>query len=382
MTTEDALSDERIVAERLFQILIVDGGGTPDALGPRLDRNISALRAEHPDAKHSLLSGDDLRCFISAHFSARVLAAYDVLAPYAYKSDLGRACLLYAFGGLYVDIGVRFVSPFRFPRTAGLAGFRDQVICEKHVCSLMNAVLYSRPQRPEMLRLIDAIVEHAETRFYGPTPLDPTGPPLLGRVVAAANDMDAYYFGDFVAATPGRATRNTLFIDPAARLVAIGKTAEGGDLGDLQTTGTNNYNDFWRARRAYGEFEATWTFNQPEIHVGIATRTAEGIEFRRGSRGCATFGPYATLFPGSYRATLLFRVGSRLDGVAVDVTARCGDTILVATTPAEEITADPQTLSLPLKLDRLMKEVEIRIHVNGDAEGHLLSIRIENAKAA
>lgn len=67
-----------------------------------------------------------LRDFIATTFSADVLEAYDNLRPLSYKADLGRFCLMHAFGGWYADITLRIISPLlsELP-VQGIGFFRD-----------------------------------------------------------------------------------------------------------------------------------------------------------------------------------------------------------------------------------------------------------------
>ena len=39
------------------------------------------------------------------------LNCYQELIPGAYKSDLARLCLIYVYGGIYLDIGMSFTAP-------------------------------------------------------------------------------------------------------------------------------------------------------------------------------------------------------------------------------------------------------------------------------
>ena len=50
---------------------------------------------------------ETLRSFICQNYPHQVIAAYDSLKPYAYKSDLGRYCLLYKYGGWYAYISLK-----------------------------------------------------------------------------------------------------------------------------------------------------------------------------------------------------------------------------------------------------------------------------------
>src|ERR1019366_1082228 len=76
--------------KNIFQILIRDGQDFPAELPALVESNVRPIRSAHPDAVHQLLSGNEARSFIAAHFDSDVVAAYDLLKPYSYKADLAR----------------------------------------------------------------------------------------------------------------------------------------------------------------------------------------------------------------------------------------------------------------------------------------------------
>lgn len=106
--------------------------------------------------------------------------AFDKLIPGTFKSDLLRYCLLWIYGGFYMDLGGALLKPFeefiepdtsfytvKDPGSPGyLAGF-------------MGAV----PRHPILRAAIDMCVEHVNTCFYGSRDLEVTGPMLLKRAV-------------------------------------------------------------------------------------------------------------------------------------------------------------------------------------------------------
>ncbi len=77
------------------------------------------------DCIHYLFCDSDCRSFIAREYPPDVLMAYDRLIPTAFKADLWRYCVLYKYGGVYLDVklewGFRrgFRRGFRPPTTEG-----------------------------------------------------------------------------------------------------------------------------------------------------------------------------------------------------------------------------------------------------------------------
>ncbi len=81
------------IARDIYQILILDGGGLPSKLPEKLRLNIESVKLHHPDARHHLFGGNDVREFLKSNFDSDVLFAYDKLKPYSYKADLAKYML-------------------------------------------------------------------------------------------------------------------------------------------------------------------------------------------------------------------------------------------------------------------------------------------------
>ncbi len=71
------------------------------------------------DCAYYLYNDADCRAFIRSAFPPAVVAAYDRLIPTAFKADLWRYCVLYKFGGVYLDVKYRWGVP---PRDGGTRG--------------------------------------------------------------------------------------------------------------------------------------------------------------------------------------------------------------------------------------------------------------------
>ena len=51
--------------------------------------------------------------WVKNNFESDVLYAYDSLIPSSYKSDLFRYCILYKYGGIYLDIAFESQNNFK-----------------------------------------------------------------------------------------------------------------------------------------------------------------------------------------------------------------------------------------------------------------------------
>lgn len=133
---------------------------------------------------------DDTRCrdFIKDHYDARVVKAFDLLVPGAYKSDLWRYCILYKRGGVYMDIKCKCVVPLdACVALCSTVFVRDLPTINsdgtKNRNGLWNGFMISPPGNPIFKQCIDKVVENCEKRFYGKSSLDITGPCMIGGIV-------------------------------------------------------------------------------------------------------------------------------------------------------------------------------------------------------
>jgi hypothetical protein len=63
------------------------------------------------DCIHYLFHDEDCRAFIEREYPPDVLMAYDRLIPTAFKADLWRYCVLYKYGGAYLDVKYKWGGP-------------------------------------------------------------------------------------------------------------------------------------------------------------------------------------------------------------------------------------------------------------------------------
>jgi len=229
----------------------------------------SQIKKLYPNCKYHLYDGKELEFIIKNNFPKEVLLSYHSLKPYAYKADLARYCLLYLYGGLYIDISLLCLQPLSLEETNFFA-FRDLPEFSDPWWSVNNAIIYSKPNSTIMKTAIDLIVQHCKTKFYGVSAIDIGGPTVLGKAIMRSqenfnkvmtngqvnsvnyssidiDDKKLLSFGyDFKKITG-------FILDENKKVIVLRKPSRGGDIQSLGFDGTNNYVDMWLNRDVYDE---------------------------------------------------------------------------------------------------------------------------------
>jgi hypothetical protein len=176
------------------------------------------------DCIHYLFDDHECRAFIAREYPDDVLYAYDQLIPTAFKADLWRYCVLYKYGGVYLDIKLRFLFPYecsgdnvslraiveRWRGGGGDGGGDGLFVLERDAVGLWpsgrfgihNAFIITKPKNPILLECIYRIVSASKIGGgWGVTdvnvvgwmtrPLFVTGPGLLGDVWRKILSIDA-----------------------------------------------------------------------------------------------------------------------------------------------------------------------------------------------
>ena len=143
-----------------------------------------------------LFTDQECRKYIKTNFDKKVLWAYDVLAPTAYKADLWRYCVLYKEGGVYLDIKLlcyeidllrkeEFLRVEDIPQTPSPGSTLETYYDEKYysetkkTSAIWQAVMASVAGNKVLKKAIDSVVDNVFNNNYGMNPLSITGPLLL-----------------------------------------------------------------------------------------------------------------------------------------------------------------------------------------------------------
>ena len=161
---------------RVSQVLITDNPIAQADLSPPVLMAMQSVKDCFFDATHQLFQRPEIEDFIIRHFDSGVLDLFRGLAPYAYQSDLARYCLLFVYGGWYVDLTLKMLTSIRVADQVDMIVFADRgCISMCQPWAIQNGLIYSKPGNPIFLRLIKRIAAHRNNQYYGSSPTVPYG---------------------------------------------------------------------------------------------------------------------------------------------------------------------------------------------------------------
>ena len=241
----------------VFQILIADAPIDSRELPPIILKAMQSVRDSFADATHHLFQRPEIESFLVSYYDRGVLEAFRGLGPYAYQSDLARYCLLYIYGGWYVDLTLKMLTPVCVADDIDMIVFADRgcnSMCQPW--AIQNGLVYSKPGNPIFKRVIERIVSYRNRQYYGISPLCPTGPNCFGKEVAAEESDLNIVKGFFLPLTPSLSFNNLMYVSQGGQLIAQHRTSwmigcQGGDFSVTQLPGVNNYKELWEKRQIY-----------------------------------------------------------------------------------------------------------------------------------
>lgn len=145
-------------------------------LPPLMMVNILNIKKNNPNFKYFLFDDEECRDFIKNNYSEEIVNAYDSLVPGAYKADLWRYCILYKMGGIYMDISYRPINGFKLYNLLE----KEHLVTDIDKNCVYNALMVCKPGNPILISAINKICENIKNKYYGSSPLYPTGPGLMG----------------------------------------------------------------------------------------------------------------------------------------------------------------------------------------------------------
>jgi mannosyltransferase OCH1-like enzyme len=142
---------------------------------------VDTLKKQNPEFVHYLFDDDDCRKFIKDNYDEEVVNAYDSLIPGAYKADLWRYCILYKYGGIYMDIKYMCADDVKLIDLIDNEYYvKDRPFENER--GVYNAVMICKKGDLKLINAINLIVNNVKQKYYGKTALFPTGPGLLGKI--------------------------------------------------------------------------------------------------------------------------------------------------------------------------------------------------------
>lgn len=140
---------------------------------------VESLKLDNPEFTYYLFDDNDCLSFLRDNFEPEVLHAYQSLKPGAYKADLWRYCVLYKYGGVYIDIKYHCVNGFTFMDLMD----DEYFVCDNYDAlkqlAVYNAFMICKPGNEILKKCIIKCVDNVNQKYYGNNPLEVTGPLLM-----------------------------------------------------------------------------------------------------------------------------------------------------------------------------------------------------------
>jgi hypothetical protein len=221
--------------------------------------NIDSFKKACAGIEHRLFTHAHIREFLAKEFGTDVLSAYDSLKPYTYKADLAKYCIIHHFGGVYADLSVYFLRRWP-PAPAEIANSTDRIGIFRggdFAPWSVPPTLFSAPKGHKALgKVIDLVCENVRKKYYGSTPLCPTGPVLFGKALAMTCEPAEILNGKYVWVDPQGKMAKLISEKNIAfafndRLIAVRRKRGGGPQTELGLVGGNQYTGAWKARDIY-----------------------------------------------------------------------------------------------------------------------------------
>ena len=155
-----------------------------------MKNNILNIRNQHKDFTFFLY--DDEMCidFLIKHYNKDVVDAFNSLIPGPFKADLWRYCVLYKYGGVYMDIKLNCINGFNLNTIIHEECYPKDIFRKQH--GIWQGFLICKPNNMILKTCIDCICLHVKYRFYGNTFLSVTGPHLMFNILVKYNKQDLY----------------------------------------------------------------------------------------------------------------------------------------------------------------------------------------------
>jgi hypothetical protein len=165
-----------------------------------MQRLQNLIKHENPEFEIKLFDTNDRREFIQKYFPAEIVYAYDTLIPGAFQADLWRYCVLYMYGGVYVDISW-------YPEPG--CSFKT-MIDQEHYCKdwpnnfingrgVINGLMMVYAGNPYLKEAISRIYKNCVSKTYNVyNSLYITGPGLLSEIIPSDLLFSWYYSPDSI----------------------------------------------------------------------------------------------------------------------------------------------------------------------------------------
>lgn len=145
--------------------------------------NVKSIKDMNPEYEYKLCDDADCRKFLLDNFGVNYANAFDSLIPGAFKCDFWRYAVLYMNGGVYLDMDIKPLYPFRdiLSDSDEFLSVADQKNGIDGTTGIYQAFIACRPKHPILLYSLNLTFANIVTRRLSVNTLDITGPTVMGN---------------------------------------------------------------------------------------------------------------------------------------------------------------------------------------------------------
>jgi hypothetical protein len=130
-------------------------------------KNVQALKDQNPEFEHFLYDHEDCRTFLKSYFQPEVLETFEQLVPLAFQSDFWRYCVLYQFGGIYLDVKWTCFPGYKLLDLVDKEHFVLDLAHFNTENGLTPTLIVSRAKNPILLGMIQMIIHNVKNKNKG-----------------------------------------------------------------------------------------------------------------------------------------------------------------------------------------------------------------------
>lgn len=148
-----------------------------------LKKSIEETKKNNPYLDYEIYNNTMARDFLKNNFEPRILETYDILIPKSFKSDLLRFCLIYIYGGMYIDCKfiLNSVPKSLFENNDYLLTYDYKRRKYDFKPMITGFFYFKKAGNPNLLKCIEEIVNNVKNKNKTSHVLLITGPLLFGK---------------------------------------------------------------------------------------------------------------------------------------------------------------------------------------------------------
>ena len=197
-----------------------DDGDSPSQIIPKVIFQTSesyqpthamySMQDFNPEYEYKFFDDTQRREFLKNAYSQKILDAYDMLVPGAFRADLFRYAYLFIHGGCYFDDKIICRKRLR-----DIVRPTDELLicedCDEN--SYLNSIILTKPKNFMFLKLLLSACDNIVARNMPPDMLDFTGPKLMYSVFKPFVTADNIRFKHIVVNNDFSSYKNFLIVD-------------------------------------------------------------------------------------------------------------------------------------------------------------------------